>query len=597
MCRIAGIIAKNRQADTLYPSVKAMCDAQMTGGPDDEGVYYNRELGICLGNRRLSLLDLSSAGHQPMSAADEKVWITYNGEVYNFQEIRKELEFLGHFFRSGTDTEVILKSYLQWGVESFAKFNGMFAFALADLNLNKIFLVRDSVGIKPLYYGIDNQNLYFNSEVKAFKYSGVSWTENPDWQLLLLAFGHIPEPYTTLANVFELPKGSYLTWCLAGQTFDIKKYRSFKFSQNLINSREEAKELIRENLHAAVKRHLISDAPSGVFLSGGIDSSILSLLAAKGGNKINTLSLIFNDENLSETKYQNLIAKAIDSNHAYELISEDYFHLNLGKVVDAYDMPGSDGINLWFVSKFAKDSGIKAVQSGVGGDELFGGYPSFLRAAKVLNLNKVPAPLLSLAKYLPDDRMKRLEWMKLDSGIALYLTLRGIFNISDIAVILGLSTKEVSDKMSSFRFEPYLTNLQPDTAAHNIEFNLYMQNQLLKDSDYMSMKHGVELRVPFLDQEFLEAVFRINPKLLFSPEGLPKQLLIDSFKHILPEPIWNRSRMGFSFPLQRWLSNSEPVKQGLAKESVGRKMFAEFKNGKLHWSKIWVYFLSKSFKA
>jgi len=598
MCRIAGIVSENIAATDFKNDVRAMCNAMRHGGPDDEGFFVSPDGAICFGHRRLSLLDLSQAGHQPMSANEEKAWICFNGEVYNFLEIRKELEALGHVFKSGTDTEVILKSYLQWGTSCFARFNGMFAFALADLSKQKVFLVRDAAGIKPLYYSINENSLFFASEVKAFKQVTNGFGENPDWKMLLLAFGHIPEPYTTLKNVFSLAKGHYLEYNLSSKNAAIHQFRSLGFQNTSIKNKDEALKIIREKLEAAVSRHLISDAPIGLFLSGGIDSSLLTLLAAKSiKEQLHTLSVTFNEEKYSEKIYQQAIIDKVKCKHQFYNVSAKELDTNFAKLLAAYDQPSNDAINSWFISKCAHDNGLKAVLSGLGSDEVFGGYPSFKRAPSLLGFQKLPGFLLETAKLSPDNRLQRLQWLKIKNSTGMYLAIRGFFSPLEISRILGMDSDEVIKKIAGLQFQPQQKDIEKDEYACWLEFNRYMQNQLLKDSDYMSMQHGLELRVPFLDQDFLDAVFSIDRQLLYKHGGIPKQLLVDAFKSTLPEIIWNRNKMGFSFPFQEWLGKIGIVRDSLNQTVAGKNLLHQFDQGKLHWSKLWTYYLSQNFEA
>ncbi|WP_423149696.1 asparagine synthase (glutamine-hydrolyzing) [Rubrolithibacter danxiaensis] len=598
MCRIAGIVSKTKQADTLYQRVKMMCDRMQHGGPDDEGIYLNPGLGVCLGHRRLSLLDLSNAGHQPMSESDEQLWLSYNGEIYNFKELQKELESFGHIFKTRTDTEVILKAYLQWGTEAFSRFNGMFAFSLMDLKVGKVYLVRDAAGIKPLYYSCSDRELIFASEVKAFKQRNSSWRSNPDWRLLLLAFGHIPEPYTTLENVFSLQKGHFLSYNLSDSSYTINSYRKLGFTLASILSKEEAIRTIREKLQSAVERHLIADAPIGLFLSGGIDSSLLTIMAAKDLKKqLHTLSITFTEDNYSEKVYQQTVVDQVKCQHQFYQVSAKDLEDNFNDILSGYDQPSNDGVNSWFISKCAKENGLKAVLSGIGSDEVFGGYPSFNRMSSLLKLRNFSKVTGLITPYIRDSRFQRLEWLKVNGTTGLYLALRGFYTASEIGNITGQSSKEIITRITSLSFQPIAEDIKKNEMACWLEFNGYMQNQLLKDSDSMSMQHGLELRVPFLDQEFLEAVFSLNTSLLYQHGKLPKQLLIDSFNDILPEIIWNRKKMGFSFPFQHWLGNMKSVRESLTKEKAGADVLKSFDKGKLHWSKLWAYYLMQNFEA
>jgi len=262
---------------------------------------------VVFGHRRLSIIDLSSNGHQPMADVHQKAWITFNGEIYNYRELKVELLAAGAQFHSNTDTEVIIQAYLHWGTNAFAKLRGMFAFGLYDVEKGLTYLVRDTTGVKPLYYYIKNWQLSFASEVKALQIAGIANETDPEWQIRFLAYGHIPEPYTTLKNVLSLAKGHYLCWDNSKNICTIKPY-SIPLSTNSITNEQDAKIEIQQALKAAVNRQLIADATIGVFLSGGIDSSLLTLLAnEQKKSQLNTISIFFNEKAYDESAYQSMI--------------------------------------------------------------------------------------------------------------------------------------------------------------------------------------------------------------------------------------------------------------------------------------------------
>ena len=584
MCRIAGIVNKALPLEKLEVQVKDMCDSLRHGGPDDEGIFSSSN-GVVLGNRRLALLDLSQAGHQPMSYDNGNYHITYNGEMYNFPELRQELIQQGFKFISNSDTEVILASFVAWGTKAFERFNGMFAFALWDNRQSTLYLVRDSAGIKPLYYSVVNDQLVFASEIRAFKSIAGLQEENPVWPVYMMAYGHLPEPVTTLKNVKPLAKGTYLKYNVADGKWDISTFKSFNYSET-ISERSDAISLIKDCLTKAVKRHLLSDAPIGVFLSGGLDSSITALLANEKGNRhLNTLSLYFAESQYSEKKYQDMVLHRLACNHHQHLLSEQEFHNNFPHILRDMDLPSTDGINTWFISKYAKEIGLKAVLSGVGGDELYGGYPSFSRMSKVNMLEKLPGAFLRKS-FSGSKKLRRLAYLSLGGAKGKYLFLRGHFTPVEIATQLGISESQVWDILKNEPVLDKIENFSPGNQASWMEMNLYMQNQLLRDSDVMSMAHGVEIRVPFLDKEFIELSLQIQSSIKYAG-NFKKQLLIDTFKDILPEPIWNRPKMGFTFPFKEWLAKNEFVKESIhCAGDVSKSNYKKFLAGDLHWSQL-----------
>ena len=569
-------------AECLQQIAGDMGKRMQHGGPDDDGVYSDPEHHVALGNRRLALIDLSQCGHQPMSYCNGRYQLSFNGEIYNYKQLQEELADLGNTFQSESDSEVILAAFAEWGTESFDRFNGMFAFALFDTKKAQLYLVRDPSGIKPLYYGLTKEGLAFASEIKAFQSVPYLWEENPYWKVYFMAYGFLPEPITTLKNVQPLPKGSWLCYDCGKGTATTGTYQKFEFREQLGN-KNEVIALIKDHLQEAVKRHLIADAPIGVFLSGGIDSGIISLLAgAEEGSNLNTLSIYLQEHAYSEKKYQDIILKKLHCHQNQFLLTEEAFHENLPSVFRAMDQTSSDGINTWFISKYARENGLKAVLSGVGSDELYGGYPSFERIHKLLYLQKLPNNLLRSGKFTGLKKLRRLGYLSLDGTAGKYLFLRGQFIPFEIAEYLQMDEAEVWKVLQECPQYEMPDGLSPKNEVSWMELNIYMQNQLLKDADVMSMAHGVEIRVPYLDKEFVNLSHVIRTELKYAGER-PKQLLIDSFKDILPEAIWNRPKMGFSFPFREWLAHNE-----FSRDITGcdDKNYQKFISGNLHWSQF-----------
>lgn len=565
-----------------------MCNAMQHGGPDDAGFFADQPNGIAFGHRRLSIIDLSKNGHQPMAARGEKAWITFNGEIYNYRELRQQLQKLGAGFATGTDTEVILQAYLYWGTAAFNKLKGMFAFALYDTNTQEVYLVRDSSAIKPLYYSTDNGQLVFASEIKAFKAAGMANHTDERWPIWLLAYGHIPEPYTTLKNVLSLPKGHYLLW-QKDKTYTITQYAESSAGNSITNI-ADAHASINNGLQEAVNKQLVSDAPIGVFLSGGIDSSVISLLAnANKEQELKTISIFFDEKAYDERQYQSAVLQKIKGENFNHLVTEKDFEESFLQILKAMDMPTTDGINSWFISKYARAGGLKAVLSGVGADELYGGYPSFSRIKRIKQLRRLPKTVLANAGYFTINNYKRATYLSHTHPAADYLFLRGLFPFEDIARIVDVDERQLKDIL-------FGENLFSQPGRYDglhaswFETNFYMQNQLLRDTDVMSMSHGLEVRVPFLDEDFQQLTGQIDANLKFN-NGRPKQLLIDSFSNILPEAVWNRPKMGFTFPLQEWMKNNTNIgNEELYHGKPAKAVIRKFKEGKLHWSKAYALY-------
>lgn len=588
MCRIAGIINPDLDINQASLFVKEMCALQKHGGPDDEGVYINNTLSTVLGHRRLSIIDLSNNAHQPMSYLSQRYQITFNGEIYNYQELKSELLSAGCTFTTNSDTEVILAAFSKWGVQSFGKFMGMYAFGLLDTYTNDFYLVRDTEGIKPLYYSSTSNGIAFASEVRAFSCIPYLAEENPDWRIYLMAYGHLPEPITTKKNVFSLPKGNYIKYSITNKSSELIQYYKEEYSDQITN-RLEAIDAIKQELDKAVERHLIADAPIGVFLSGGLDSSIIALLANKNNQQLlNTISIYFEDAYYSEKKYQDLLLTKLTCNSHQHLVTEQKFHQHLPSIIDGMDLPSCDGINTWFISEYAKENGLKAVLSGIGSDELLGGYPSFNRMKYAQIVSSLPKKLLRSGKFFGESKYRRIQYLSIPGIVGKYLFLRGQYIPSEIAEYLNMDETEVWEKLEQIPVLPAVSDLSSKNQASWMESNLYMQNQLLRDADVMSMAHGVEIRVPFLDKNFVELTKKISSPIKFSG-GLPKQLLIDTYKDVLPELIWNRPKMGFTFPFAEWLKNDEyAMDVSNDKFDINRKRFLQ---GHMHWSQFFTTML------
>jgi asparagine synthase (glutamine-hydrolysing) len=584
LCRIAGILNKSLHLEAVKSQVTAMCNLQKHGGPDDEGLYACAETGLVLGHRRLALIDLSPAGHQPMSYQDRYI-ISFNGEIYNFPELKKELQQMGFRFNTHSDTEVILAAFARWNTQSFSRLSGMFAFALYDTVEKELFLVRDASGIKPLYYSVSKTAIGFASEIRAFNAMGIN-DANASWPVFQLAYGFIPEPASTLKEVKPLHKGCFYQYNLltGANSYQSFKHYSYSRTRDDISSAQNA---VSTSMERAVGRHLLADAPIGAFLSGGIDSSIITTLASKfQAEHLKTLSLYFNEKEFSEKQYQDSIIERLGCKNYQHLLTESEFQQSFPAVLQAMDMPSCDGINTWFISKYARENGLKAVLSGVGGDELFGGYPSFGRIAIARQLQNTPALLLKLIGHNTSNKFNRFPYLSMSGNNGLYLFLRGLFPPALIAKQLNADEKEIWTILSEQAVLPDLSAMEAKNEASWLELNVYMQNQLLRDADVMSMAHGVEIRVPFLDPEVIQTALSMQPGIKYAGK-LPKQILINAFKDKLPENIWNRKKMGFGFPFARWMGNSTFVKDTMQNGNLKSiESYKKFKQGKMHWSHL-----------
>ncbi|OGH36645.1 MAG: asparagine synthase (glutamine-hydrolyzing) [Candidatus Levybacteria bacterium RIFCSPLOWO2_01_FULL_38_23] len=531
MCGIAGKVNFDGKPVT-QAEIATMCQAIKHRGPDDQGVWTKGPIG--LGNRRLSIIDLSPAGNQPISNENKTVWITFNGEIYNFQELRAKLIKKGHRFHSKTDTETIVNLWEEYGVNCLKMLRGMFAFALWDQNQKILFLARDRLGKKPLKYYLDDKVFIFASELKAILTQKVK-TE-PDYQAIDHFFGMeaVPEPQTGFKQIKKLPAGSYLI--LKNGQATVKSYWQQNFSSKLKLSEAEWIETIKTKLTEAVKLRLISDVPVGAFLSGGIDSStVVALMKQLGQERINTFSVGFAGSP-DELPYARTVAKMFGTNHHEVVLKPNSWSL-LTKLATAYEEPYGDpsALPTFLVSKLAAKA-MKVVLSGDGGDENFAGYQRYQKFAFLnpigrllpfLNSGPTVYPTAYLGLTAPTGFKKSLYqpqfWDSIDA----------------------LATKDLFQKQQR-------KNLKPLDNVLKTDFKLYLGQVLLPKMDSASMANSLEVRSPFLDQELVELTAKIPDK--FKLKGLTsKYILKQTVKDLLPQEIIHRPKMGFGFPLDKWL--------------------------------------------
>ncbi len=556
MCGIAGILRFNYHDDQLETQIKKMQTALQHRGPDDAGIYISTDKQTALAHTRLSILDLSPAGHQPMSSSDGRYSITFNGEIYNFQQLRENLISQGEKFYSQTDTEVILKLYQKSGSDCVQHLRGMFAFAIWDDWEKTCFLARDSLGIKPLYYWQSGTNLVFASELRAVLASGLPAVKMSVEGLYgYLTTGSVPEPYTLIADIHSLSAGNWLFWENGNTTK--KQYWQINFTPEKI-SPPEAQEIVRTALLDSIKHHFISDVPVGIFLSGGIDSTtILALASQTQTSQLSTYSIAFAESEYNEGELAAKIANHFGAKHTEYQVTSSFAKGILPDFLKAIDQPSIDGFNTFCVSKVAHDNGMKVVLSGLGGDEIFGGYQSFQKVPQMVAWTKklqiLPSFSTMLGKGLQrwgnSPKMQRLgDFLQQPPSFnAAYCSFRGIFSHQEACTIVQHLLGE------TFIYQQQLDSNQntPEDEVSFLELSRYMRNQLLRDSDVMSMNWGLELRVPFVDKVLLETVAPI-PSNIRLEQG--KKLLTQAITEV-PDWVINRPKKGFSFPFESWMDS------------------------------------------
>ncbi len=565
-------------------------------GPDDEGVMV--EPGISLGHRRLAILDLSQAGHQPMVSADERYVIIFNGELYNFRALARDLKTNGVVLRSTSDTEVVLEIFVREGPACLSKFRGMFALAIWDRQARSLFLARDQQGIKPLYYVQEGDALAFASEIRALRAlpngpSTISRSAIANY----LSWGSVPGPDTIIENVRSLPPGTWATF-RDGRLVQ-HEYWTFPLSAPDITSRDQAIEILRPELAEAVALRCVSDVPVAAFLSGGIDSSAIVMLMRHAGQaKLRTFSLGFPGTSFDESGHAARVAAIFETDHTNVAVNDRMVEDSLDDFFAAMDQPTCDGLNTYLVSKLAKQSGLTVALSGLGGDDLFGGYPSFRRAHRVSGtLEQVPPSLLrafaALARHAP-GRFAKLELLGGEGSAhaRLYALTRRMFSPTTVSHLMGGTTEVITCH------EP-APGAGAFHSAMQLELEHYTHDQLLRDSDVFGMAHALEIRVPFIDHRLTDVVARIAPDLLLAGH---KRLLCDSLPQPLPSECTQRTKMGFTFPFEQWLRSTwrtrvESVLLSTSVSTFGLQPTAvehawkSFLAGNVHWSRVWTLYV------
>lgn len=611
MCGIAGFCAPRGRLGEA--NLQAMLRGIGHRGPDDSGTYSLMTSGqkphsVLLGSRRLAIQDLSYAGHQPMMDGPSRDVISFNGEIYNFLELRRSLEKEGCQFRSVCDTEVALQSWRRAGLEAVRQWRGMFAAALWNHQKEELWLVRDDWGIKPLYYAWDGTTLAFCSEVRALLAAGIvepklEWRAVEDY----LRFGALQDPLTVIEGVYALQPGHALRWS-HGQ-IEIRRFTMALPEANGTTTLEM-------ELRKIVRQQLVSDVPVTVFLSGGVDSSIVSLLARQErGQGVHTMSVVFDEADYTEGPYARRVAGHIGTEHHEVLLRPDDLRETLGEAIKRMDQPTSDGINSYIISEAARLAGFTVALSGLGGDEFFGGYGTFQRTPRLAWLldwcrkaptaaragGRIVAPGLARLGGAPRKFSQYLRYATFHEHP--FFLQRTLFFPPQIRRLCWGRPSELGQELAEARFREILEDaaeLDKLNQVSYFEARTYMANTLLRDSDQMSMAHSLELRVPFVDQRLAAYAFSLSGESKgFGKE--PKMLLRRAFERELPKEVFHRKKMGFTLPFDLWLRTSlkEEVRSTLASGALWEPdqallIWEEFEDGILDWSRPWtLYVLSR----
>jgi asparagine synthase (glutamine-hydrolysing) len=609
MCGIAGIWGI-RDPNRQHQVIKRITDKLQHRGPDAEGFFLDGP--ITLGHRRLSIIDLKPSANQPMFDASGRYVLIFNGEIYNFKEVKSRIP--GYPYQTDSDSEVILAAYIHWGADCVAQFNGMFAFAIWDKQLQELFIARDRLGIKPLYYHQSNGCFVFASELRAIMASGLASNQiDPLGIKTLLSYQASIAPNTVIKDIFQLMPGEY-GWLREG-VLTRKQYWKLGVVTPMEENadRKEVLSKVRELLFDSVRLRMIADVPLGAFLSGGIDSSaVVAIMSELSSMPVNTCSIVFEEQAFNESQYSRVVANKYHTHHHEIMLSMNDFLDELPGALSSMEHPSGDGINTYIVSKYTRKAGLTVALSGLGGDDLFAGYSTFLTWHKFktswkhlwsppISMRKMAARSLNLwkngeRKYSKFGKIISSQNNSLEN---IYPFFRQVFLEDELEKIypgtLNFANPVkiwLADNKSHFDSLPLLSQF---TVA---EISSYTQNVLIRDTDQMSMAHSLEIREPFFDYRLVEYALSI-PDIIKYPHT-PKQLLVEAIHPLLPEQVVNRPKMGFTFPWEIWLKQDlrsfcEQRLQRLGERPGFNKyqidnIWKKFLSGdkSIVWSQVWI---------
>lgn len=580
MCGIAGIFAYGQSAPPVeQEELLRIREAMIKRGPDGAGLWISPDRRVGLAHRRLAIIDLSEAGAQPMATADGRYRITFNGEIYNYRELRRELEAKGCVFRSQSDTEVLLHLYAERGEEMLHALRGMYAFGIWDEAKKGVFLARDPFGIKPLYHADDGRSLRFASQVKALvKGGGIDCHPEAAGYAGFLVWGSVPEPFTLHREIRALPAGSHL-WIdregMHGPSAFFSVRAEFERAERAAAGTAPAGDArsVLDALRDSVRHHMIADVPVAAFLSAGLDSSTaVALASGTAGHDLRTLTLGFTEYQGSdndETGLAQLVARRYGMRHETRWATRLDFESDLDEIFAAMDQPTIDGVNTYLVSKAAAQSGMKVAISGLGGDELLAGYPSFAdvpRIRRYVRATGVPPALGRVLRKAASPLLRRftspkyaglLEYGQSTAGA--YLLRRGLFMPWELPAIMDpeFAARGWEELQTLSALEESCRALQSDRAVVSaLELDWYMRNQLLRDSDWAGMAHSLEIRVPYVDTGFFRAVLGRTARGM----SLGKRELASRLDPSPPAEIMRRAKTGFLAPVHEWCS--DPTRKG-----------------------------------
>ena len=580
MCGITGIHSETAFIDPAVLS--AMTDSLRHRGPDDSGTYVSENRKVGLGHARLSILDLSERGRQPMGSDDGRIQVSYNGEIYNYREIREELRSKGHAFRTECDTEVLVRAYEQWGIACLERFIGMFALAVWDGGKNELYLARDRVGIKPLYYYMENGLFLFASELKAImQHPGFGKRISPDGLALFLRYDYVRSPHTIFENTHKLEPGCYLR--LRGGEIEKRRYwdaTEFWNAEPWNMDEEEACDAFEELLADSIRYRLVSDVPVGVFLSGGVDSSLVTAMISKNTSEpLKTFTIGFEDDEYNEAVWAKKVAEYLGTDHVETYVSDNKAAETIFDIPSIYDEPFADSSSIptCAVSRLAAGH-VKVVMSADGGDELFSGYNDYVKCMFYANLiRKTPGLVRGvLRKTLTGLGPGGFGLLGKIPGLSTLRKVGGVYE-RDRAILLSIMDGDMA-RMNRYRrgiwapesmpeifgragsvheetFDDHFDSVESgDLLARMLygDFRVWLPDDILAKVDKASMSTGLEARVPLLDHRFVGFAARVPMNLKYR-NGETKYLMKKVLSRHLPHELYARPKRGFSSPVDRWL--------------------------------------------
>jgi asparagine synthase (glutamine-hydrolysing) len=604
MCGIAGIWTKVARRD-VNALADCLDEALKHRGPDGSGRALLDDGRLLLVHRRLAIIDRSAAASQPMTSPDGQHVLAFNGEVYNHVALRRRLETAGETFRTASDTEVLLRLLIREGVAALADVRGMFALAWWDGVNRSLTLARDRFGIKPCYFWTDGHDVAFASELQALRRAGVARATDPLGVLGFLRWGSVPPPSTWLSGVTAIEPGTSVRIHQGRQESQTFADPRHAWCGTRTMDRDDVIRRTRQALADSVQAHLVADVPVGVFLSGGIDSGAIVAIASTLGSRLRTFTVVFDEATHDEADYAACVAKSHRAQHETLKVDATAVVDQLPAMLHRLDQPTIDGVNTYLIAGAVAGTGIKAVLSGAGGDEMFGGYPSFRRIPRGAALNRVPQFARSAAAHVTrragrDWRLAKLAHAAehADAPLELYRAVRGWMMPCEIRALAGPALHdhhvwERADEMEHARAAPVGVE-SPHAAVSRLETIFYLRQQLLRDADVMSMAHGLELRVPFVDHVLLNTVW---PAAGRYPELVTRKRLLVEASPPLPATVTQRRKQGFTLPFEHWLDGplapfvsdglTALVRDGWITPRASQEVATAWKLRRVHWSRPW----------